>query len=599
MINILSFDSIYILSPIRKLYLFLIKRLFLKYSSSNRLIIYRLDKENIFIRNNNNLSGSVIGINQDQIDALSIRFYHFLESSSNSGLVKIKGLPLYGLYQRQVKLKLSEVLKCAFRINNLSYKSDKTVEIFTDRQTASIMKSAFLFLKKSPSNIIWNESSTLTACITFNALLMRIAALLKMLITPSTLPNKYFIKETDKNLPTVLLALPRRRPEDFLATYVEDLEENFNIIFYAHGDFKNPPEKYQSVEINRNRSFLKGVFNLKSLYFNTDSYLTDILIIFKHHFNLGISVDVVEALYSNEVDVLINRQQTNVIDNYLAIEARNRGIFILGDIFEEIFFCDSAICSSESQNNDSVKLALTNSAKISYRGSNSLIKYRLKAFTNKDPNYIKNLLGVKKDKRVIFYASDPSKEESQRYLVEMFLMKNFSLIQDHVLVIKTHTQDNGKITHYSYLDAKRPENIFLIGDETQKGKLVSDEFHIFEEFDFNNAISSSDGFLTSSSSSILQALVLGVKTGIVDKFNNGYYDYLIKYNASNLINDKKSLDSYLNDDKKVVTDEVLTFCGLQDKNNMFDLNSHLVNCLNEFNKAKGKQNENFVYKTDL
>ena len=169
---------------------------------------------------------------------------------------------------------------------------------------------------------------------------------------------------------------------------------------------------------------------------------------------------MVEALYSNKVDVLINRQQTNVIDNYLAIEARNSGIFILGDIFEEIFFCDSAICSSESQNTDSVKLALNNPAKISYRGSNSLIKYRLKAFTNKDPNYIKNLLGVEKDKRVIFYASDPSKEESQRYLVEMFLMKYFSNNQDHVLVIKTHTQDDGKITHYSYLDAKRPENIF-------------------------------------------------------------------------------------------------------------------------------------------
>ena len=87
---------------------------------------------------------------------------------------------------------------------------------------------------------------------------------------------------------------------------------------------------------------------------------------------------------------------------------------------------------------------------------------------------------------------------------------------------------------------------------------------------------------------------MGVKTGIVDKFNNGYYDYLIKYNASNLINDKKSLDSYLNDDKKVVTEEVLAFCGLQDKNNLFDLNAHLVNCLNEFNKAKGKQNEKFV-----
>ena len=376
MINILSFDSIYILSPIRKFYLFLIKRFFVKYSSSNKLVIYRLDKENIYIRNNNNLSGSVIGINQDQIDVLSIKFYHFLESSSNCSLVKIKGLPLYGLYQRQVKLKLSEVLKCAFRINNLSYKSDKNLEILTDRQTASIMKSAFLFLKKSPSNIVWNESSTLSACITFNSLLMRIAALLKMLITPSTLPNKYFTKKTDKNLPTVLLALPRRRPEDFLATYVEDLEENFNIILYAHGDFKNPPEKYQSVGINRNRSFLKGVFNFKSLYFNTDSYLTDILMIFKHHFNLGISVDVVEALYSNEIDVLINRQQTNVIDNYLAIEARNRGVFILGDIFEEIFFCDSAICSSESQNNDSVKLALNRLSKD---------KLQRKQFTYKVP----------------------------------------------------------------------------------------------------------------------------------------------------------------------------------------------------------------------
>ena len=100
----------------------------------------------------------------------------------------------------------------------------------------------------------------------------------------------------------------------------------------------------------------------------------------------------------------------------------------------------------------------------------------MKAFSNKDPNYIKNLLGVDKDKRVIFYASDPSKEESQRYLVELFLMKYFSNNQDHVLVIKTHTQDDGKITHYSYLDAKRPENIFLIGDKTQKGKLVSDVF---------------------------------------------------------------------------------------------------------------------------
>ena len=588
------------LSPIRKFYLFLIKRFSrTKYTSSNKLVIYRLDKENIFIRNKKNFSGSVIGINQEQIDALSIKFYHFLENSVHHDLVTIKGLPLYDLYKRQVKLKLSEVLKCAFRINNLNNGTDKTLEILTDRQTASIMKIAFLFLDETPANINWNVSHSLTVCITFNALLMRIAALLKMLVTPSALPNKYFIKETNKNLPTVLLALPRRRPEDFLATYVEDLEDNFNIVFYAHGDFKSPPEKYKPVEIDRNRAFIKGAFNLKSLCFNTDSYITDILIIFKHHFNLGISIDVVEAVYSNHIDVLINRQQTNVIDNYLAIEAKNRGIFILGDMFEEIFFCDSAVCSSKSQNNDSVRLALQNRANISYRGSNSLIKYRLKGFTNNNSNYLRNLLEVENHKKVIFYASDPSKEESQRYLVEMFLMKYFDDIKDHVLVIKTHTQDNGKITHYSYLDSNSPENVILIGDITQKNKMVADVFKIFKEFDFNGAISSSDGFLTSSSSSILQALVLGVKTGIVDKFNNGYYDYLIKYDASVLINDNESLESFLDDDQKIIRDEVLTFCGLQDKNNKFDLNAHLIHCLSEFNESKGKQIEEPNYKIKL
>ena len=82
MINILSFDSIYMLSPIRKVYLILLKKAFSSNSTyKRRLILYRLDKENIYLRDTKNLSGISVGVHQDQIDASSIKFYHYLELS--------------------------------------------------------------------------------------------------------------------------------------------------------------------------------------------------------------------------------------------------------------------------------------------------------------------------------------------------------------------------------------------------------------------------------------------------------------------------------------------------------------------------------------
>tara|TARA_B100000575_G_C23028816_1_gene592411 strand:- start:425 stop:1078 length:654 start_codon:yes stop_codon:yes gene_type:complete len=210
----------------------------------------------------------------------------------------------------------------------------------------------------------------------------------------------------------------------------------------------------------------------------------------------------------------------------------------------------------------------------------------MKNFEKPQPDYLRNLLHERENRKIVFYASDPSKEETQRYLIEKFLMNFFSKIEDHVLVIKTHTQDNGKITHYSYIDADRPRNVILIGDATQVEEMVSKDFRIFQEFDFNAALSSCDGFLTSSSSSILQALILGIKTGIVDKFKNGYYDYLINYDASDLINDEISLKLFLDNDKKKISEKVLTYCGLQSENKNFQLSAHLLSSLDEFNRRK-------------
>lgn len=578
--SILAFDSIHILSPIRKIYLIIINHLSNKnYDFEDTLILYRLDRDNDLLRNAKNLSGTPIALHQNKIDALSFEFYLYLEKSNTLKNITFKSLPLYSLYTRQVKLKLAEVLKCAYRIRNLSDKNKEKLSVITDHQTSAIIQEALFFLGFKLNNVLWINNKFLSLCILSNSLIMRLASIAKMTISSSKLPTVYFRKKEQKNLPTALISLPRRRPEDFYTTYIEELESKLNIIFYSHGHFDFPPSGYERVPIRVKHGYLKGLFNFSSLFLNFESYVADILIIFKYHFNLSRSIDVVDSLFENQVDVLLNRQQTNVIDNYLAIKARQKDVFILGDLFEEIFFCDSLVCSSESQLTESVKLALSSGGAVTFKGTNSLIKYRLKSLNFKKKNYLFEIFKIERDKKVIFYASDPSKEETQRYLTELFLIREFSSLKDHVLIMKTHTQDNGKITSHSYRDAGQPENVILIGDSRQKRRMASKDFHIFGNFDFNAAIKSSHGFLTTSSTSILQALMLGVKTGIVDMFSNGYFDYLVTKNASILINDSDSLRNFLDTREILISAKVLNYCGLKKEEEEFDMGGHVIDCI--------------------
>ena len=345
------------------------------------------------------------------------------------------------------------------------------------------------------------------------------------------------------------------------------------------GFLKNTPKNYKRKKIKRTIGSLSGLFNLKNIGWSIDSYIADILLIYKNHSNLSTSIDVVRSIFSNKIDAHISRLQTSVVDNYLAIEAKRRGVYILGDVFEEVYYCDSAVCSSESENTESLKLALADGGKVTYKGSNSLINYRLKNFSEKQIHYLHDLLEVDNHKQIIFYASDPLKEESQRYLTEKFLISFFSRMKGFVFVIKTHPQDNGKISNYAYIDSAKPSNVILIGDKTQRDKIVSDHFLLFDEFDFNGAVSTCDGFLTSSSTSILQALVLGIKTGIVDKFNNGYFDYLVNYKAVMFIKNEESLRHFLEIKKLDISDKVFSYCGLKNEKEKFDIGGHLLKCL--------------------
>jgi hypothetical protein len=585
--KILSFDSMYMLFPFRKLYLRLIKNKTNEENyKNNRLILYRLDKDNVFLTKKNNISGQTLGITNDSIDSMSIKFYQYIEKSINYKTLSINTIPLYQLYPRQVKLKLDGVLRGALRIRNLSNKSVDNLEVITDRQTALIMKEAFSFLNYQPKNIIWKVNRLLTLCITINSFIMRFFAILNMYISPSKLPSEYFYKHVNANAPTVLITTPKNRPADFFSMYVKEFNNQFNIVLYSLGVLDVTPINFKRIEFKKKKRVLRGIFNVRNLMWTYESYITDILLIYKNHTDLSMGIDVVKSVFNNKIDAHISRLQTNPVDTYLAIEARKRGIFILGDIEEEIFYCDSAVCPSRSENTESVRLAVAKGGKISYKGSNSMINYRFENFHHKHDNYLHKLLEVDTKKRIVFYASTPSKEESQRYLTEKFLIDYFSSFQELVLVMKTHPQDNGKITSQAYFDSSRPSNVILIGDIKQANKIASQKFNLFESFSFNAALASSDGFLTMSSSAILQALMLGVKTGLVDMFGNAYYDYLINLNATMLINNEDSLKSFIENKKLNISDDLLSYCGLRNNNKEFDLGMHLLHELNHKNHNK-------------
>lgn len=584
MVKILALDSLYMIQPLRMLYLFFVKKLSNDTLKNNRLILYRLDQENSFMENLNNISGISLGISQESLDAKSIEFYKYLEEHLQCNLLSIKGIPLYKLYKRQIKLKLSGLLRCAYRIKNMSNKNSFRLEVITDKQTKSIILHALKFINCDDSMIDFKSSKLLTIFVSLNSTIMRLVGFLNMHMNRSTLPNQYFHKNVDDGLPTVLITLPRRRPLDFYQTYVHELEGKFNILLYSHGHIEDPPEKYLRIRVNKRFGIIKGMFSTMGSLFTSESYIFDLLIIFRYHFNLNISIDIVDKLFMHEVDVLINRQQTNVVDNYLTIKAKEKGIFVLGDLFEEIFFCDSLLLSSESQLSESVRLAMTENTRVTFKGTNSLIKYRLKNLYDENEKYLHRLLGLDTIKKVIFYASDPSKEECQRYQSERFLMDAFSDNSEYVLVIKTHTQDNGRVTYLSYLSAGKPLNTVLIGDIRQKEKIVSKEYKLFPDFDFNAAVKTCDGFITSSSSSILQALLLGAKSAILDKYDNDYYKYLIDLGAVVSIDNKPDLHRFLDNEKLVSSDEVLEYCGLSDNYDDFDMSAHIMDTLSEHKK---------------
>ena len=111
MIKILAFDSMYMVTPLRKLYMALIRKILHgKKTPNNSLGLYRLDQDNVLIREEQNISAMAIGLHKDKIEAMSIKFYQHLGKAGVCDTLGIKNLQIYNLYTRQVKLKLAGLL---------------------------------------------------------------------------------------------------------------------------------------------------------------------------------------------------------------------------------------------------------------------------------------------------------------------------------------------------------------------------------------------------------------------------------------------------------------------------------------------------------
>ena len=73
-------------TPLRNLYVALIRRILHgKRTSNSSLVLYRLDEDNVLIREDQNASGISTGLRADNIDAMSFKFYqHFFSISCSS-----------------------------------------------------------------------------------------------------------------------------------------------------------------------------------------------------------------------------------------------------------------------------------------------------------------------------------------------------------------------------------------------------------------------------------------------------------------------------------------------------------------------------------
>ena len=573
---VLIFNSIHLLKFIEIIYFKLVDFILEKKFNKSTIVIARNDKQNKYINYEINISGIKCGKTSEELNVLSFKFYKFLRQYGCQSRILFGNVPLYNLYTRQIKLKLYDVIEAALQLHEWSMtKKNKEYRIISDAQTIDIIFKAFNFLELNNKKIIWDKKLTLTFLIKLNSVIMRLAAIIKIFLSKSSLPKKYYRKKINEKFPSILITLPSKNPKVFLNSYVKKIK-NLNIILYSLADLQEKPDSYEVFNCEHKKKSFNGLFSFFG-FNDVESYIVDTMLIYSEHVDLYICTNVVEYILNNEkIDILLNRQQVHVVNNHFVNEAKKLNVSIISDVFEEIYLCDAAILSCRANLTKLTKFVLGSSPYV-IRGVNEFVRYRLFELNTIKKNYIKNLLGIEEKKKVIFYASDPLKQERQRYDAELFLINKISSHKNYYLVVKIHPQDSGEISSLAFNQSNKPKNVKLIKDKVQKHQVKINNFYTFDSFDFNAALASSDGFITSHSSSVLQALSLNIKIGILDMVRHNNFRPMIDYGGAVLIKDSNSLKYFLDQDKIFIPSDLLKFYGLDtEKSHDFNLTKNIL-----------------------
>ena len=464
---------------------------------------------------------------------------------NNNSIGTHRDLQVEDLYARQVKVKLTEFLRASLQLRDWLALRSGTKTIISDSQTITMLRYAFEFFGHEADNVNFTVSNSLTCIVHLNSCILRIASFFLALSGVFYGRKTYFVRE-NTGKPRVLVSLPNKIGGEFYSNYVKKLEGLFELVVLPLDSLE---EELPNYVVRRTDRYVT-LRNFKMLFgslIGGVGLLRDYAIVQTNVRYFFAALNTVDYIFANEkISFLLNRQQVKMVNNALVLAAADRNIPVVAHVFEEVYYYDAVLLPSKDYASNCLMPNLVD--KPSAMGMRApLMATRFSDIKTLDGSYLRKVLDLDDARKVVLYASDPGAlvmTPKQCASVDLFLMSYFAMHSGYTFVVKIHPSDDGLAMHRAYLRAGEPENILLVADSSRKARSAT-HFKVFSTFDFNSALVSCDAFLTSTSSSALQAAMLGVKTGIVDTVNHGLFRDLVVMEGAKLIFDSASLHNFL------------------------------------------------------